>query len=290
MVNTEAHPQHNDILKLILNKPLRSGEKITITTPFRVKFPMGGISRMGHIGQSYQVTQWYPKPAVYDMKGWHPIPYLDQGEFYSEFGSFDVSITIPQNYVVAATGELQTPSEIDWLNQLAERDAKVDSFTSKVTKQESDSTFKTIRYKEKNVHDFAWFADKYFRVLKGNVVLPASGDTVITWAFFPWSKGKLWKKAPEYLHDAVYSYSRWLGDYPYKNCTALEGPLGAGGGMEYPGITIVSSGGSAIGLDQVITHEVGHNWLYGILAFNERDFPYLDEGLNTYYENEVYGA
>ena len=63
----------------------------------------------------YQVTQWYPKPAVYDQKGWHPMPYLDQGEFYSEFGNFDVSITLPENYVVAATGDLQNEDEKKWL-------------------------------------------------------------------------------------------------------------------------------------------------------------------------------
>ncbi len=283
-VKTEPHPQHNDICKLLLNKPLASGAKITITTPFRVKIPGGGISRMGHMGQSYQITQWYPKPAVYDTKGWHPIPYLDQGEFYSEFGSFDVSITLPRNYKVAATGELQTGSEIDWLNRLADKDAQLDSFPKYEPRVNSDSVFKTIRYTETQVHDFAWFADKNFHVLKGEVKLPHSGKSVTTWSFFPGHAAKFWKKAPLYIHDAVYNYSLWLGDYPYKNCTALEGPLGAGGGMEYPGITIVSSGGSDITLDMVITHEVGHNWLYGILGFNERDYPYLDEGLNTFYE------
>ena len=74
---------------------------------------------MGHIGQSYQITQWYPKPAVYDKTGWHPFPYLDQGEFYSEFGTFDVSITLPKNYVVGATGDLQDTSEINFMNDLA---------------------------------------------------------------------------------------------------------------------------------------------------------------------------
>ena len=98
-----------------------------ITTPFHVKLPYN-FSRGGHDGQSYQVTQWYPKPAVYDRKGWHPMPYLDQGEFYSEFGSFDVSITVPENYVVAATGELQNAEEKEWLKTRA-------SFTWKPVKE-----------------------------------------------------------------------------------------------------------------------------------------------------------
>jgi hypothetical protein len=92
---TEDHPQHIDIVKLILPKPLAPGEQVLIATPFHVKLPYL-YSRSGHVGQSYQVAQWYPKPAVYDQKGWHPIPYLDQGEFYSEFGNFDVRITVPK--------------------------------------------------------------------------------------------------------------------------------------------------------------------------------------------------
>ena len=110
----QDHPQHIDIVKLILPTPLPPQQKITISTPFHIKLPYN-FSRGGHDGESYQVTQWYPKPAVYDKNGWHPMPYLDQGEFYSEFGSFDVSITIPKNYVVAATGELQSEEEKAWL-------------------------------------------------------------------------------------------------------------------------------------------------------------------------------
>ena len=82
-----------DICKIILNEPLKSGDKIIISTPFHVKIPSGEISRMGHIGQSYQITQWYPKPAVFDRTGWNQMPYLNQGEFYSEYGTFDVKIT-----------------------------------------------------------------------------------------------------------------------------------------------------------------------------------------------------
>jgi len=78
--DTEQHPQYIDVVKVKLPEPLLPGQSATITTPFHVKLPYN-FSRGGHVGQSYQATQWYPKPAVYDSKGWHPMPYLDQGEF-----------------------------------------------------------------------------------------------------------------------------------------------------------------------------------------------------------------
>jgi len=92
-----------EVCKLILPKLLGSMQKVEITTSFRVKLPEV-FSRMGHDDNLYCVTQWYPKPAVYDVNGWNTMSYLDQGEFYSEFGKFDVSITVPKDYVVAATG------------------------------------------------------------------------------------------------------------------------------------------------------------------------------------------
>ena len=107
----ETDPDNIDIVKVILPKALQPGEKAVIKTPFFVKIPTYS-SRSGHIDQSYIICQWYPKPAVYDRKGWHPIPYLDQGEFYSEFGSFDVQIKVPATYVVGATGTLQNQDEL----------------------------------------------------------------------------------------------------------------------------------------------------------------------------------
>jgi len=91
----EDHPEHIDIIKLVLPSPLLPGQQAVITTPFHVKLPYN-YSRGGYDKQTFQVTQWYPKPAVYDLNGWHPMPYLDQGEFYSEFGNFNVRITVPQ--------------------------------------------------------------------------------------------------------------------------------------------------------------------------------------------------
>ena len=106
------HPQHQDIIKLVLPFPLPPKQSTDIQTPFHVKLPYN-FSRSGYNNKSFQLTQWYPKPAVYDKKGWHEMPYLDQGEFYSEFGDYEVQITLPENYVVAATGTLQNESEMN---------------------------------------------------------------------------------------------------------------------------------------------------------------------------------
>ena len=283
---------HRDIGKLILKTPLKPGEKITVSTPFRVKIPNGNISRLGHVGESFQITQWYPKPAVYDKDGWHEMPYLTQGEFYSEFGSFYVSITLPENYIVGATGDLQTKSEIEFLtNRAKETKAELDSIDT-ITRKTFDNEFpessekmKTIRYTQSRVHDFAWFADKRYKVLKGEVELPNSNRNVTTWAMFTPGNSNLWKDAIEYINDGTYYYSKWNGDYPYNQVTAVDGTISAGGGMEYPNVTVIGSMGSATQLELVIVHEVGHNWFYGILGSNERVHPWMDEGMNT--ANEI---
>jgi hypothetical protein len=284
-----------DIIKINLPEPLQPGKSIVIKTPFRVKIPKGIYSRLGHIGESYQITQWFPKPAVYDTAGWHPIPYLSQGEFFSEYGSYDVKITLPKNYVVGATGDL-----IDGDKEIA----FLDSIVAKTEEMATNNTFpinkagwpnmsfplsspvtKTLHYHQENVHDFAWFADKRYNVLKGEVELPGSKRKVTTWAMFTNNEADLWNKSIEYLNDATYYYSLWTGDYPYNHVTAVDGSISAGGGMEYPNVTVIGESYTAQGLEQVIVHEVGHNWFYGILGSNERENAWMDEGLNTFTEN-----
>ena len=282
-----------DIALLKLNKPLPPESKIIISSPFKLKIP-ASFSRLGHVGQSYQMTQWYPKPAVYDKDGWHPMPYLDMGEFYSEFGNFDVKITLPDNYVVGATGEVQNESEKAFLLKRAETTAKflneTDSIPATNTFPPSSTIMKTLHYKAEQVHDFAWFADKRFYVQKSEVTL-ASGRKVDTWTMFTNAEAELWKKSIEYVDRSVKFYSEKVGEYPYPQASAVQSALSAGGGMEYPMITVIGLSGDAQSLDGVITHEVGHNWFYGILAFDERDHAWLDEGLNSYYDhryNDLY--
>lgn len=275
-----------DILKLVLNKPLAPGQKINISTPYKLHIPIGSFSRFGHIEQQYQITQWYPKPAVYDRYGWHPMPYLNQGEFYSEFGNFDVHITLPKNYVVGATGTLVNGAdETAWLLQKVEETQKISTFDKKDDAfPASSSEKKTLHYTAQNVHDFAWFCDKRYHVLHDEVILPKTQKKVDTWVMFTNSYGDYWKKAAKYVSDAIYYYSLWNGDYPYPHATAVDGALSAGAGMEYPMITVIGASNSDAMLDQVIAHEVGHNWFYGILASNERDHAWMDEGVNSFNE------
>ncbi|MFN5147523.1 MAG: M1 family peptidase, partial [Flavobacteriia bacterium] len=214
-VEWEYDKENRDICVLYLPIKLKPGERLVVSTPFVVKIPSGEISRLGHIDQSYQITQWYPKPAVYDKNGWNPIPYLNQGEFYSEYGSFDVSITLPKNYVVGATGDLQTASEIEFLNQKVEETkanksnylSQKQGYLGKTAFPPSSEEWKTIRYTQSKVHDFAWFADKRYAVSKGEVILPESKRAVTTWAMWVPHNTYTWQFADEYLRDGTYYYS-----------------------------------------------------------------------------------
>jgi hypothetical protein len=284
LVKWNILPDEADICRVELNDPLKAGDTIYITTPFRVKIPKGVTSRLGHTGESYQISQWYPKPAVYDQDGWHQMPYLDQGEFYSEFGRFDVRITLPGNYIVGATGNLQNHNEIEMLEMLAADTSWINSsHIGETDFPASSEQLKTVHYTAENVHDFAWFADKRFNVMTGKVILPGSGREITTRVMFTNRQSKLWKDALNYVNDAISWASKITGDYPYDSFTAVQSALSAGYGMEYPGIAVIGLVEDAYSLDEVLVHEILHNWFYGALASDERKFPYMDESITSAY-------
>ena len=253
-----------DVVKVMLAKPITTGEQVTLFTPFRVKLPKV-FSRLGHENQDYFITQWYPKPAVYDVNGWNPMPYLNLGEFYSEFGSFKVNVTVPANYIVVATGECQNPEELSDI-----KSGTADSVPP------SDATFKTVKFEANNVHDFAWFASKRWGYVTKKIKV---GDRDVV--------ARVVAAEPDienlkHIETAITYYSNNVGPYPYSHATVVHGELKAGGGMEYPMITLCD-----FMSEEVIVHEVGHNWFYGILANNERIYPWMDESINSYYEGQA---
>ncbi len=287
---TEDHPQHIDIIKLLLPSPLLPSESIFITTPFHVKLPYN-FSRGGHVKQEYQVTQWYPKPAVYDAQGWHPMPYLDQGEFYNEFGNYDVRISLPSDYVVAATGVLQDEKEKEWMLNRAIPKAEIIKTSKKtagsVTKKESvintPTSFKTIQFKQDNVHDFAWVASNQLVVKNKKIELDQKH--IESFIFYYPEDASIWNNSFETIENTLSARSKWIGEYPFETVSIVNSPQQFPGGMEYPTFTILSGVDDSASLAMLIEHEIGHNWFQTILANNERKLPWLDEGLNTYYGN-----
>lgn len=251
----EDHPLYIDIAKLVLPKPLPPGGKIKIETPFHEKLPFV-FSRGGYDGDYIMATQWYPKPAVYDREGWHPMPYLDQGEFFSEFGNYVVNITVPENYKVAATGQRTNTSVTGGV--------------------------KTITYAQADVHDFAWFANPDLKI-DSSTMQSVSGKTIHLFAYYKEDSEPVWKNSLQYIEETVRNREQDLGPYPYSSVTVVEAAPAFSGGMEYPTITSIQQTDDAETLNELINHEVGHNWTYAALANNERDFPWMDEGMTSFY-------
>ena len=257
------HEDNPDIALVQLNKPLAPGETIQIKTNFKVKVPIF-FSRMGNQDGYFQITQWFPKPAVYDTEGWHQMPYLDLGEFFSEFGEYNVTINVPNDYKVAATGSSTGVSQPDDLTT-------------------------SYSYNAKNVHDFAWCAHNDFSIEESSITLE-SGEEIDLFVYRT-NDNTTWDDAMTYLKNAIRFYSEEVGSYPYPQATVIQSPGGTGGGMEYPMLTTIDTESDPQSVDHVIAHEVGHNWFYGILASNERVNAWMDEGINSFYDhkyNEVY--
>ena len=266
------HPEHIDIIKLALPAPLKSGEVVVIKTPFRVKIPFL-FSRMGVDDDLFSITQWYPKPAVYDVNGWNVFPYAEQGEYYSEFGTYKVKINVPADFKVASTGVLQDTAEMEWLDEVAGEGAETELRGGR----------KEITYVQSNVCDFAWFASFKFKVFQDQCVIQG-GKTVKTHAFYT-GENTSGKSITDAISKALTYYSSRVGPYPYDHCSVVVGALKAAGGMEYPMVTICASAS-----EETIVHEVGHNWFQGILGSQERDYPWMDESVNSFYENQTMGS
>jgi hypothetical protein len=286
LAQTQAHanPQYIDITKVVLPAPLLPGDSVVITTPFKVMLPPY-FSRSGHADGEFMVCQWYPKPAVFDRQGWHEFPYLDMGEFYSEYADYVVSLTVPSAYVVGATGSLLTQEEAEVYKRIGAKNASSRKKDLTLYTSPFNTPKKTLSYFAKQVPDFAWFADKSF-IIQYDTVKLHSGRTIDAFSYYHNKKKTPWVNSIDYIKDAIHHYSTWIGEYEYPTVQAVEGPKNnSSGGMEYPMITLITSPDeTAETLDGVITHEVGHNWFMSMLGSNERDHTWMDEGLNTFFQ------
>jgi peptidase M1-like protein len=234
----------------------------------------------------FEVAQWYPRLAVYDdIRGWNTEQYLGQGEFYLEYGSFDVSLTVPANMIVAATGTLRNPLEVltpaqrRRLAAARRSDTTViirgkDEIADRASRPRWDGTL-TWRFAADSVRDFSWAAASHFIWDAAGV----NGGRTVAMSFYPPSADSIWSQATQYAKTALERYSSQWFPYPYPYASNING---IEGGMEYPMIVFCSDRTSGPGLYGVTDHEFGHTWFPMVVGSNERLYPWQDEGFNTF--------
>ena len=245
----------------------------------------------------FEVAHWFPRMAAYtDLNGWENKQFLGRGEFTLEFGDYEVRITVPADHVVAATGVLQNPQEVlsqaqrARLEQAAEADRPVLIVTAEealANEREKAADTKTWVFKGDNVRDFAWASSRKF--LWDAVKHRTHGEDVWCMSYWPNEGEPLWSRySTQAVMHTLDVYSRYSFPYPYPVAISVNGPVG---GMEYPMICFngprpeedgTYSARTKYGLISVIIHEVGHNYYPMIVNSDERQWTWMDEGLNTF--------
>ncbi len=271
-------------MRVDLPRPLAPGMFLDLDIGWRFTVPDYGAGRMGRDGTLYELGQWYPRMAVYDdVRGWNHEPFIGGGEFYLEYGRFDVALTVPADYIVGATGVLLNPEQVLTPAQRARlaRARGSAAAVAIITAAEAGRADRTRpvrtgtltwRFAADSVRDFAFGAAPDFR-------WDASGyrSTLVHTLYRP--SAPEWEEANRMVRDAVEYYSEQWYPYPYPHITSIEGPIE---GMEYPMITFDPRAPSREERQWVLAHELGHQWVPMIVGSNERLYPWMDEGFNTF--------
>lgn len=275
------------ILTIRLPEPLAPGASTTLGFAWSFRVPDAGTFRNGTDGEAWYVAYWYPQVAVYDdVNGWKADPYMGEGEFYADFASFDVKLTVPEGFTVAATGTLENASDV-WSEQsVARLEAAVANPEAIVrvvdeedlgqATQDAKNDRLTWHFRADRVRDFAWGTSARYLV-DATVAETGAGSSMI-YSF--WRPGTGWERSAEFVKFTIEYLSRTFFPYPYPHMTAVEGPLG--GGMEYPMMTLIGRSRSERGLFGVTFHETAHMYFPMIVATDEKENTWMDEGLTSF--------
>ncbi len=245
------------LLHVPLPQPLRPHQAIRLDVAWKAQLPRV-FARTGYAGDFVLAGQWYPKMAVYDRGRWNNIQFHANSEFFADFGTYDVSITVPTTHIVGATG-------------------------TRVGEIQNSDGSKTYRYYAEDVTDFVWTSSPHYAVADRR-----AGSVDIVLLFQP-EHIALVERYLDAAQRALESYSRWFGPYPHPRLTVVDPPDDAGGagGMEYPTLITVGLAGlpdyPALRLPEYVTvHELAHQWWPMMVATNEMTEPWLDEGFAEY--------
>jgi len=283
-------------MKVNLPKALEAnGGTVGIKIDFSFTSPDYGSDRMGVLetknGRVFTLAQWYPRMCVYDdVSGWNTLPYLGAGEFYLEYGTFDVNITAPSTHIVVCSGALLNPSEVytqEQQNRLIKAEAsdatvmiRSESEVTQPSSRPTNSPTLTWKFRIENSRDVAWASSAAFILDAARINLPSGKKSLAMSAYPVESVGQDgWSRSTEYTKASVEHYSeKWL-EYPYP---AAINVAGNEGGMEYPGIVFCNYESKTARLWGVTDHEFGHIWFPMIVGSNERLHAWMDEGFNTF--------
>ena len=304
-----AYVINRTMMRIDLPQPLKPGQRFSFDVEWNYKINeqkvlggRSGFEKFDDKNDLFEIAQWFPRMAAYyDVYGWQHKQFLGAGEFTLEFGDYDVEITVPADHIVASTGLLQNPGSV---LTGAQRDRLAKARTAKtpvviVTQTEAEAaektratTNKTWHFKAKNVRDFAFASSRKFIWDAQGV---KSGDTdVMAMSYYPKEGNPLWEKySTQAVVHTIEQYSKYSFDYPYPTAISVNGPVG---GMEYPMISfngprptkdkktgeLTWSKRTKYGLIGVIIHEVGHNYFPMIVNSDERQWTWMDEGINSF--------
>lgn len=271
-----------------------NGGTIQIKIAYSFTVPEHGTDRMGRLlsknGWIYEIAQWYPRICVFDdVLGWNTLPYLGAGEFYLEYGDIDYSITAPSNLIIGGSGLLLNPAEVLTTTEISRLAAAAKSDQTVMIRNADEVSNAasrpgkpncTWKFRCVNTRDVAWAASKAFVWDAARMNLP-SGKKALAQSLYPAESGgtAAWGRSTEFVKGSIELYSKQWYEYTYPVATNVAGIVG---GMEYPGIVFCSAESKGAGLWGVTDHEFGHNWYPMIVGSNERKYPWMDEGFNTF--------
>ncbi|WP_263808351.1 M1 family aminopeptidase [Salinibacter sp.] len=276
-----SYEVYDTVLRVDLAEPIPPGTSTTFVMDYRSQVPLqtrrsGRDSRGDDI--DYTMTQWYPKMAEYDERGWHANYYVNR-EYYAPYGEFDVEITLPAEYTIGATGVLQNPDEVG-------HGYDIDgSGTWRPSDGLPDADTLTWHFRAEDVHNFAWSADPDY--IHDKVTADGTAHHIL----YKPAVAEQWRPLRNNMPDLTAYFSDEYGDYPYPQMTVAQG---GDGGMEYPMFTVVSSydgpefeeKSSYRSVLGTTVHEFAHMWFYSALGSNEADYAWMDEGFTSYATTE----
>ena len=261
------------ILRADLAAPIPPGGRAVFEMRFTSQVPLqtrrsGWKSREGI---DFSMSQWYPKLAHYDSRGWHPDPYIGR-EFYGEFGTWDVRITLPSEYTVGATGVLVNAEQV---GKGYQRD------TSRVVAHAAGAPL-TWHFRAEGVHDFAWAADRDY--VHDRIDGPNGRQYHL---LYQPNVATGWRFLRTFVPALFAFYEQRFGPYVWPQFTVAQA---GDGGMEYPMINFITGGRTPGSLVGVTAHEAAHEWFYGMLGSNESDYAWMDEGFTEFATTEALTA